>query len=183
MDSETTSNEEAANQAGAVPSETTRNEVWQDLLDAARLSRYYQNLADRHQRRRRTIQFLLLAAATSGIATLQDLLPDPTQQIAAAAVAILVVWDFFGDHARKAAVLYAIRLECKRLESQWQKLWAAINRSALDDAEAIRQCEQLGQRLNEITGQAGLVGVEVDEELNRTCAEDAYKVVQERNAA
>lgn len=59
---------------------------------------------------------------------------------------------------------------------------AAINRSALDDAEAIRQCEQLGQRLNEITGQAGLVGVEVDEDLNRTCAEDAYKVVEERNA-
>lgn len=167
-------------------SETTRNAVWQELLNAARLVRYYSSLADRHRRNGRIIQFLLMAAATSGIAGLLDLLPAFIQQTAAAAaaaaVAILVVCDFFGDYAWKAAVLHVICIECNRIESQWQTLWLEIDRPDLEDADALRQCETLGRRLNEITGQAGLVGVAVDAQLNKTCAEDTYKVMQERYA-
>ena len=166
----------------AMVSETTRNEVWQELLDAARLLRYYETLSDRHRRKHRIIQVLLMAAATSGIATVLDLMPGFTQQIAGAAVAILVVWDFNGDYARKAAVLHAISIECNRLESRWHKLWLEIDRPDLDDADALHQCEILGQRLLDITSQAGPAGVEIDAELNRTCAEDAYKVMQERYA-
>ena len=166
----------------AMVSETTRNEVWQELLDAARLLRYYETLSDRHRRKHRIIQVLLMAAATSGIATVLDLMPGFTQQIAGAAVAILVVWDFNGDYAKKAAVLHAIYIECSRLESRWHKLWLEIDRPDLDDADALHQCEILGQRLLDITSEAGPAGVEIDAELNRTCAEDAYEVMRERYA-
>ena len=163
-------------------SDTTRNAVWQELLDAARLVRYYSSLADRHRRKQRIMQILLMAAAISGIAALLDPLPAFMAQIAVAAIAILVTWDFFGDYARKAAVLHVICIECNRIESQWQTLWLEIDRPDLEDTDALRQCETLGRRLNEITGQAGLVGVAVDAQLNKTCAEDTYKVMQERYA-
>lgn len=163
-------------------SETTRNAVWQELLDAARLVRYYTSLADRHCRKRRIMQSLLLAAATSGLVGLLGPLPEFMLQTAAATVAILVAWDSFGDYARKAAVLHAICIECNRIEGLWQRLWLEIDRPDLKDTDVLRQCETLGQRLNEITGQAGLVGVPVDAQLNKTCAEDAYKALQARYA-
>ena len=163
-------------------SETTRNEVWQELLDASRLVRYYSKLSDRHSRNRRIVQFLLMAAATGGIATLVDLLPQFIQQIAAAAVAILVAWDFFADYAKKAAVLHAILIECNRLEGEWGDLWVGIDRSDLDDADVRQQCVLLGARLNDVTARAGLVGVHEDAELNKKCAEDAYTVMQDRYA-
>ena len=163
-------------------SETTRNEIWQQFLDVARLLRYYTRLSNRHRRKQQLIRILLLAAATSGIVALLDLLPAFMQELAAAAVAILVVWDSLGDYARKAAVLHAICIECNRIESQWQKLWLQIDRPDLDDEDALHQSDMLGERLNDITGRAGLVGVEFDTKLNRTCAEDAYKVMQERYA-
>ena len=163
-------------------SETTRNEVWQELLDASRLVRYYSKLSDRYSRNRRIVQFLLMAAATGGIATLVNLLPQFIQQIAAAAVAILVAWDFFADYAKKAAVLHAICIECNRLEGEWRQLWVDIDQSNLDDAGVRRQCASLRRRLNEVTARVGLVGVQEDAALNKQCAEDAYKVMQARYA-
>lgn len=163
-------------------SDTIRNAVWQELLDAARLVRYYASLADRHRRKRRIIQLLLMAAAASGIVGVLDPVPAIMQPTAIAAIAILVAWDFFGDYARKVAVLHVICIECNRIETQWQTLWLEIERPDLEDADAIRQCEMLGQRLNEVTGQAGMVGIQVDAQLNKTCAEDAYKVMRERFA-
>ena len=164
-------------------SDTTRNAVWQELLDAARLARYYASLADRHLRKCRINRFLLMAAATCGIVGLLDPGLAFMQQAGAAAVAILVVCDFFGDFAKKAAVLHTICIECNRLESQWQDLWLEIDRPDLEDADALRQCEMLGQRLIDVTGQAGFVGVTVDAKLNQTCAADTYKVMRERFAA
>ena len=146
-------------------SETTRNEIWQQFLDVARLLRYYTSLSNRHRRKQQLIRILLMAAATSGIVTLLDLLPAFMQELAAAAVAILVVWDSLGDYARKAAVLHAICIECNRLESRWHKLWFEIDRPDLDDADALHQCDELGQRLLDITSQAGPAGVEIDAEL------------------
>ena len=169
--------------ARAMVSDTTRNAVWQELLDAARLVRYYTNLADRYLKKRRTMQFLLIAAAASGIAGLLGPLPEFISRAAAAAVAILVVWDVFGDYARKAAVLHAISIECNRIESLWHALWLEIDRSDLEDADVLGQCKTLGQSLNDVTGRAGLVGVEVDAELNVSCAEETYKVMQERYAS
>lgn len=163
-------------------SDTIRNAVWQELLDAARLARYYASLADRHRRKRRIIQLLLMAAATSGIVGVLDLVPAFMQQAAFAAVAILILWDLIGDYAGKAAVLDTIRIECTLLENQLLTLWLEVDQSDMEDADARRQCNTLRQGLSDATEPAGKVGVTVDARLNKTCAEDAYKVMQERFA-
>lgn len=130
------------------------------------------------------IQFLLMAAATSGIVGLLDLLPPVMQQAAAAAaaaaVAILVVWDFFGDYAGKAAILHGVCTECTRLENQLLTLWSEIDESDMEDADARRQCNMLRQGLSDATEPAGKVGVTVDAKLNKACTADTYRVMQER---
>lgn len=163
-------------------SEETRNEVWQELLDVARLVRYYSNLSDRLSRKQRTVRLLLLAVATSGIAALVDLLPPLTQDFVAAAVAVLVVWDIFASYEKKAAALQAVCIECTRLEGEWRQLWVEIDQPDLDEPEARRQCVQLRQRLSEVAARASLAGVQEDAKLNRKCAEDTYEVMRARYA-
>lgn len=54
----------------------TRNAVWQELLDTARLVRYYEALSNRYRRYHWAVRFVLLLSASSGIVALLDLLPE-----------------------------------------------------------------------------------------------------------
>lgn len=160
----------------------TRNGVWQELLDAARLVRYYEALSDRYRRNHFVVRFLLLAAAASGVAALLDLLPPGFQLAAGGLVALLVVWDAVSDYARKAAILHAIGLECDALEDEWRELWADIEDRDIDDAEVWRRNRRLARRLSEVTGWAGLVDVREDRKLNLRCEADAHRVTAARHA-
>ena len=171
----------------------TRNDVWQELLDVARLVRYYEALSDRYRRNHMIVRFLLLAAAVGGIATLLDLLPadrlpaavqkDQLVAVANALVALLVVWDFVSNYAKKAAVLQAISLECSLLDVEWRKLWADVNDGHVSDAEARGKNHGLGRRISEVTGWAGQAGIRESPRLNKKCTKVAYKVMADRYAA
>ncbi len=160
--------------------EQTRNAIWQELLDVARLVRYYEALSDRHRRNHKIVRFLLLAAAAGGIATLLDLLPAIAQLIAGGLVALLVAWDFASDYAKKAAVLHAISLECSDLEREWRDLWLKLE--TIGDAEAHQENTRLSQRISHVTGWAGQVDVREDRKLNEKCEEAAYKVIADQYA-
>lgn len=160
----------------------TRNDVWQELLDVARLVRYYEALADRHRRNHKIVRFLLLAAAASGIAALLALLPAKAQPVANGLVALLVAWDFVSNYAGKAAVLQAISLQCSLLKVEWSKLWADINDGDVSDAEARDKNYRLARRISEVTGWAGQADIMEDPKLNEECAKVAYKVMADRYA-
>ena len=149
----------------------------------ARLVRYYESLSDRYRRSHSIVRFLLLAAAAGGIAALLDVLPAIAQLVAGALVALLVVWDFVADYARKAAVLHAVSLECSALEIEWRELWAAVNECDLDDAEARREKQRLERRELEATGRAGHANIREDQELNEKCEKIAYRVMEDRYAS
>lgn len=161
----------------------TRNDVWQELLDVARLVRYYEALADRHRRIHMIVRFLLLAAAVSGIVALLALLPAVVQLVANGLVALLVAWDFVSNYARKSTVLHAISLECSLLEVEWRELWADINNDHLSDAEARDKNYRLARRISEVTGWAGQADIGESQRLNKKCAKVAYKVMADRYAA
>ena len=158
-------------------SEQTRNEVWKELLDVARLVRYYETLADRHRRNHMLVRFLLLAAAVSGIAALLDVLPSEVQIVANGLVALIVAWDFVSNYAKKAVVLHSISLECNMLEVDWRELWAAINHVHVSDAEALSKNYRLARRISEVTGWAGQADIRESPRMNKKCAKVAYKVM------
>ena len=167
-----------------VITEQTQNDVWQDLLDVARLVRYYEALADRHQRNHSLLRFLLLVPAAGSIGTLLELLPAFTQHIAAGLVALLVAWDFISDYGKKTAVLHAISHECRALEIEWRELWAAVYDSGADanEAEARRKNQHLAQKLSEVTGWADQANIRKNKKLNEECEELTYKVMRARHA-
>lgn len=158
-------------------SEQTRHDVWQELLDAERLVRYYEVLAKRHRRWHLAIRFSLLLAATSGVASLLKVLPQSVQLVAGLALTVLVALDFALNAAGKTAVLNLIKIECRALGNEWKNLWAGLEH--ISDDEARRENERLAQKLAEVTGWAGQAEVGDDDALNEQCERVAYKVMSE----
>ena len=158
-------------------SEQTRHDIWQELLDAERLVRYYEVLAKRHRRWHLAIRFSLLLAATSGVASLLKVLPQSVQLVAGLALTVLVALDFALNAAGKTAVLNLIKIECRALGNEWKNLWAGLEH--ISDDEARRENERLAQKLAEVTGWAGQAEVGDDDALNEQCERVAYKVMSE----
>ena len=162
----------------------TRNAVWQELLDTARLVRYYEALSDRYRHYHWVVRFVLLLAASSEIVALLSLLPEDVRQtvqlIAGGCIALTVAWDFVSDYARKAAVLHAISMECSIVEVELKALWDEIEHGS--DDEVRRKNTQLARRITDVTGWAGQADIGEDSKLNQECAAAAYKVMKEQYA-
>lgn len=162
----------------------TRNDVWQELLDAARLVRYYETLSDRYRRRHQGVRVVLLLAASSAIIALLALFPENLQQwvqlIAGALIASTVIWDFVFDYARKAAVLHTLSMECGMVEIELKALWDKMEN--IGDDEAQRSNTHLARRMADVTGRAGQADIQEDLELNHKCAEAAYRVMEDQYA-
>ena len=167
--------------AGAT--DATRNAVWQEMLDTARLVRYYERMASRQYRQHLAVRLVLLASATAGVAAATNALPKIIQVGSAAVVAILVAWDFLADYANKAAVLGSIRRECSEMEVELAALWGEIQADSIDDDDARRTLAELARRVTRATDCAGSAHVPTDEQLNVRCEEAAYKAMAGRYAA
>lgn len=159
----------------------TQNEVWQDMLNGARLSRYYNTLADRYHTRHAILQGVLFLAATGAAAAALDMLPKMIALFANVAVAVCAVLNFLQDYGKKAAVLYAISSDCKELEEEWRLLWS--EQSDLDDGQVLLRNSQLSRRLNTVTERSGFIGVRDNDKLNLRCQEEAYDVMESHYAA
>ena len=162
----------------------TRNAIWQELLDVARLVRYYEAMSDRYRRNHSIIRIILFLAASGEVIILLKLFPENVQSYAvsliAGLIAIIVAVDFVCDYAKKAAVLQTISMECSRVEVEWKALWDEI--SILDDNDALQRNSQLARRISEITGWAGQASINEDIKLNQECTTAAYKVMKDKYA-
>jgi hypothetical protein len=152
----------------------TQNELWQDILNCTRLSRYYAVQAESYRRKHGALQGVLFLSATGGVMAALDVLPPMMGLAANLAVAVCAVLSFLQDYGRKAAVLYAISSDCRELEEEWKTLWH--EQSALDDNTAHSQNSRLNRRLDMVTERSE--GVPVDTKLNRQCQAEAYDVLE-----
>ena len=156
-------------------SNRTREAIWQELLDSARLVRYYEALANRYRTRHQLTLFLLAGAATAGIVSLLAQLPPAVQLVANAFIAVVAVWTFIAGYARKAAVLHTISSHLSMLHSSWEQLWDHLDDT--DDAEARQRREELSRETNEVTSRAGFADVSDDFRLNEQSEEAAYRAI------
>ena len=155
--------------------DSTRNAVWQEMLDTARLVRYYDVMASRQQRRYHSIRLVLLASATTGIAAAMEVLPELFRVGSGAAVGVLVAWDFLADYANKAATLGSVRRDCNEVEVELAALWGEIQAGSIDEADARR-------RLTRATDRAGSAHIPTNDRLNAKCEEAAFKAMRDQYA-
>ena len=162
--------------------EDTRNDVWQEYLDFARLVRYYEALAKRYSQIHLIIRYLLLLPFISSLALLFDFLTHPLQVLLGALIGIVVAADLVYRPTRKAAVAHIISIECSKLEIEWMQLWNNANARDSNDEDVQKRNDLLSKKLNEITGRAGEVGIHENRKLNMKCADDAYRIMSQKFA-
>ena len=164
-------------------SEATRTAVWQEMLDVARLVRYYERMASRQQRWRHVVRLVLLVSAMAGISVIIKKLPEAVNVVSGAVIAFFVAWDFLTDPANKAAVLDSIRRDCSEVGGELDELWGKVQADAVSDAEARRTLAGLAQRVVRATDRTGSAHIPTNERLNAECEEAAFKVMKDRYAA
>ncbi len=160
---------------------STRHAVWNEMLDAARLSRYAERMESRYRAAQLLMRSGLLLSATASVATLLEALPDAWHVFWNVAIAILIIWDFVMDYATKIAVLNAARRECQLLENDWHDLWQNVDAEGSTDGDIRRQNSDLARRLHRAVAPMD-VHVKVSEKINKATTADAYKVTEARYA-
>ena len=161
-------------------SETTRAAVWSELLEAARLSRYYGFLAERHANHARWVKIFLAIAGTGAAAGLLDFTPVWLIEIAGGLAAVLVILDLTHRPSEKAARFSSISERLTHLETASRNLWEDVQSYEIEPNEIKQRLTSLRKEIDNLT--AGLSEFTTDEALNERCAELTYKVEQSRYA-
>ncbi len=168
--------------------DSLRTAVWQALLDAERLGRYYGIRAAAHQRAHRFRRFVLLFAAVGGVARFLNVLPEavtePISNVASIAIIALVIWDFMLDDGKKAAILHAISVECGEYYLRLDYLWMSLNQAEGTDETVIRaEFHAIQDGMLRTTARAGYAEVTEHDQDNARATTEAYEVVSARFAA
>ena len=170
--------------------EQTRHDIWDQMLDVARLVRYYEALADKHRLYYFLIRGTLVVSAligSAGLLNILDFFPQDIQvfvtTFAGFVLALVTAWDIVANHARKAAVLHAISKECSLLEIEWKDLWADIYSHQSGDSVIRKKNKQLAYRLTEVTAWAGDADIRENRKLNEKCESTTHHIMREKYVA
>ena len=111
-------------------------------------------------------------------------MPDFLFIVLTAALGIVIVclaaWDAVSDYGKNAAVLTLVTADCALLKNEWDELWMDIETFAVDEPQARDRRRGLERRLS-VVGER--TNVNLDESLNDSCEEEAFKVVEQRYAS
>ena len=155
-----------------------RNEIWNQLLDAERLVRYYSKLSQRYN----TICWIMRSALwllyIVGISTYFEFLHLYVNIALAVLLAVVTVWSAVMGYEEKAAILRGISSRCNRLLDQWRDLWLETQEDIVEDDILRMKYRYLRDEQTAATEWAGLFGIPVDDDLNKEVAKKAFKVVE-----
>ena len=160
----------------------TRADIWQDLLDANRLVRYYEALTNRYQLWQQAIRLLLLAIIVSNLGAFGDLLPRFLQISVALVLGLLIAWDWVIDPTKKAFILHEISKGCSSVCNELETLWRKIDTVDMYDAEAQKKLDELSIRIQEVTNRVGDAKIRDSQKMNAKCADATYRVLREKYA-
>ncbi len=163
-------------------SEAWRNEAWLDLLDAVRLERYYFRLYARYQAWRKALRLLIFLSVSGNVVGAVQGAPAWVIWSVSAAAGVLLALDFLGDHAKKAAIAFAISQDCSALAEEYRQIWHAINGQEIDERGVISRLEVLSESIRRTTGRAADVDLNTNERLNERCTEEADRFIVNRYA-
>lgn len=163
-------------------SESRRNEAWLDYLEAVRLERYYYKLYDRYQLLRQVVRLLIFLSVSGNVVGALQGAPAWVIWSVSTVAAILLAVDFLGDHARKAAISFAISQACGAHSDDYSRLWQQIEEREIDEQEVVSRLEELADGIRRTTGRAGDVDLRTNDRLNERSTVEANQLLEGRYA-
>lgn len=150
-------------------SEHNISQAWLGLLDAERLTRYYQAVTRRLQVRCRRLTGL---ERLGNCGILLALLSDAPGVAILLAATVLGLGTFNSSHSYYLAE--ATSRNCADLALCWRTLWVRLN--DLDETDAWREIQSLKRREEAATAKVP-ARLTDNERLNERCAKDAYAIL------
>ena len=156
-------------------SDRSRERVWDEMMDAERLSRYYGRLAKRYVRRSRAVLFIPALFATSAVVALLNSWPEQVLMVANVVIVGISIAAIVTQPSIKAAGIIVISNACDDLLVDWRQLWADTER--IDDEAVEQRSHKLSLKVNAATNKAKEIAV-LDEKLNRRCLAEVHRVFE-----
>jgi hypothetical protein len=161
--------------------ETTR-QVWDGMLDAERLSRYYGYLAQKLEKiDRRLAISAAIASSASFVSLATNWLPEYPwlPSVLTAVTSVLTIWLVSSQNSRKAVKSAIIRRRCSDLLLEWEVLWSES--TSMQELDVRARWEELRAKETAITD--GLdVELPEDKALEKLSEIEAYQYRQQVHA-
>ena len=156
-----------------------RLEVWNQLVDAERLVRYYGRLSDHYNRLNVYLRVFIFVDSTTGIVALLGVLPAWVAIGASAAWAVAIVLDLKWDLEKKAAMAAVTYWHCGKLLDQWRDLWLRVNVYEFEAEEGIMErFAVLRDSQTEWTYLAAFRDIAINDRINKKATKEAYEVLE-----
>lgn len=154
-------------------SEQVRESVWDEMMDAERLSRYYGQLAKRYVRQSRAVLIVPALFATSAVAALLHTLPEQVLTVSNVVIVGISMVAIVTQPSIKAAGIIVVSNACDDLLVDWKRLW--VDTEHIDDETAKQRLHELNLKTNAATNKAKELAVR-DEKLNQRCSAEVQRV-------
>ena len=143
-----------------------KQRIWDDLLDATRMSRYYDILADKQQRWHLGASVITTVGSVFAATALlynQFQVSAALFLIVATASSLMVVYDW----SRRSQVARSAATQLRETEVELRRLWYR-------DSCEVAAIEALERRTDSATKD----DLRVDHNLNKRCNEEAYRALE-----
>ena len=158
-------------------SDDTRSEIWLELWDSVRLSRYYETLHRRYTRRYRWLSIVVLLSGSGAAASIADFLPEWFGLLASLAVVFISAFMALYNLASMAGVAHTVSLDCQQLESRLRRLLETADTDGTEKYVRDR-LEDIKADIISTTGAAGVAGITHDDKLNVKAAQQASEMLE-----
>ena len=161
---------------------TTKNAVWQDLIDIERLVRYYSLLSTRYHTRHRWILGAILVGTMVGVASIRE---SSIAWVGPSIVALAVLFENHDRTRERAVVSDVLAQQYSLAMSDWAALWNEMNAEALSEEDVLAKKRELMNRIERTLG--GLderlaLGANGDVRLNEQAADQTKLDLESRYA-
>ena len=139
--------------------------IWHDMLEAARLSKYYERMAPRFRRRHFATNVVISALSLLAASVLLIDLSDWISAALFLAVSITVVWNSYSDYSKRATIARYVGRRCNQITTEFRGIWYD------EDTEfSVERIATLERELDLVTD----VEIDIDDRLNSRIQEETY---------
>ena len=167
---------------GGLPmvSDVVRRQVWNQLQESVRHSRYFVRLiSDMSRYHRARLLLLAVVSVSGGGSFVVPNLPGYVSVAAGFAVAVFSVWIILADHSQRLATVKYVSRRFQEIEVDVRDCWVLIEDGRIDNASAHRRWNDAERAINDAVEDWKASGMSINNRLNERSEEESVRLVTE----
>ncbi len=154
-------------------------DVWDGLLEVARIIRYYSLRTKQYQMQRCLVRSGVAFAGVGATATALDFVPNDVMSFIGIFIVALIIADLLIDPTKTVTQLKIVNFQLSKLEEQYRYLWERARTDLITDEEALREKQRILLEMNEISS---FVDIQINDKINEIAQKEAFQTEENRYA-